>query len=61
MYYLQQKNSIFSKVQLKIFLSGEKIEREVACQGLSVKGSSQQSGTSGPKLREGAHLLWGDW
>ena len=53
-----------------MFLSGEKIEGErcMSAEGSSVKGSSQQSSTSFPKVREGAHyfqagahLLWGDW
>ena len=50
-----------------MFLSGEKVEGErCMSSGSSVKGSSQQSSTSGPKVKEGAHyfqaqahLLWG--
>ena len=53
MYHLQQKNSIFLKVLLKMFLSGEKLEGEkcISAQGSSVKGSSQWSSTSGPKVK----------
>ena len=68
MYALQQKYSIFLKVSLKMFLLGEKVEGEkhISAQGSSVKGSSQQSSTPGPKVKRGgplfsgwAHLLWG--
>ena len=66
--HLQQKYSIFLKVSLKMFLLGEKVEGEkrISAQGSSVKGSSQQSSTPGPKVKGGgplfsgwAHLLWG--
>ena len=40
----------------------------MSAEGSSVKGSSQQSETSGPKVKGGgplfsglAHLLWGGW
>ena len=51
-----------------MFLSGEKVEGErcMSTEGSSVKGSSQQSSTSSPKVEGGAHyfqarahLLWG--
>ena len=51
-----------------MFLSGEKVEGEkcISAQDSSVKGSSQQSSTPGPKVKgggpyfqAGAHLLWG--
>ena len=51
-----------------MFLSGEKVEgdRCISAEGSSVKGSSQQSSTFGPKVKGGAHyfqvqahLLWG--
>ena len=53
-----------------MFLSGDKVEGEkcISAQGSSVKGSSQQSSTSGPKVKGGAHyfqtmahLLWEGW
>ena len=52
-----------------MFLWWEKVEGEkcISVQGSSVKGSSQQSSTSGPKVKggahyfqAGAHLLWGE-
>ena len=53
-----------------MFLSGEKMEgkRCMSAEGSSVKGSSQQSSTSFPKVKGGghyfqasAHLLQGGW
>ena len=55
MYHLQQKYSIFLKVQLKMFLSGKKVEGEKS----SVKGSSQQSSIPGPKVKGGGPLFSG--
>ena len=46
-----------------MFLSGEKVEGErcMSAEGSSVKGSSQQSSTSGPKVKGGGPLFsgWG--
>ena len=53
-----------------MFLLGEKIEGErcMSAEGLSLKGSNQQSSTSFPKVKGGAryfqawaHLLQGGW
>ena len=70
--YVSFLTKIFNifKSWIEMFLSGEKLEGEkcISAQGSSVKGSSQQSSTSGPKVKGGAcyfqvgaHLLWGDW
>ena len=42
-----------------MFLSGEKVEGEkyISAQSSSVKGSSQQSSTSGPKVKGGGPLF----
>ena len=42
-----------------MFLSGEKVEGErcMSADGSSVKGSSQQSFTFGPKVKGGAHYF----
>ena len=42
-----------------MFLSGERVDRErcMSAEGSSVKGSSQQSSTSGPKVKEGDPLF----
>ena len=59
--------NIFKSLVKNVSVRG-KIEGErcMSAEGSSVKGSSQQSPTSGPSLREGAHcfqaqahLLWG--
>ena len=44
-----------------MFLWGEKVEGErcMSAEGLSVKGSSQQRWTSGPKLKGGGPLFSG--
>ena len=44
-----------------MFLSGEKVEGErcMSAEGSSVKGSSQQSSTSGPKVKRGGPLFSG--
>ena len=44
-----------------MFLSGEKVEGEkcISAQGSSVKGSSQQGSTSGPKVKGGGPLFSG--
>ena len=44
-----------------MFLSGEKVEGErcMSAEGSSVKGSSQQSSTSGPKVKGGGPLFSG--
>ena len=44
-----------------MFLSGEKLEGEkcISVQGSSVKGSSQQSSSSGPKVKGGDPLFSG--
>ena len=44
-----------------MFLSGEKLEGEkcISAQGSSVKGSSQQSSTFGPKVKGGGPLFSG--
>ena len=44
-----------------MFLSGEKLEEEncISAQGSSVKGSSQQSSTFGPKVKGGGPLFSG--
>ena len=46
---------------MKIFLSREKIEGErfMSAEGSSVKGSSQQSSTSFPKVKGGGPLFSG--
>ena len=42
-----------------MLLTGEKVEGErcMSAEGSSVKGSDQQSSTSGPKVRKGAHYF----
>ena len=62
MYHLQQKYSIFSKVQLNFFLSRERVEgkRCMSTEGSSVQDSSQQSCTSGPKVNGGS-LVYSRW
>ena len=44
-----------------MFLWGEKVEGEkyISAQGSSTKGSSQQSSTSGPKVKGGGPLFSG--
>ena len=44
-----------------MFLSGEKVDGEkcISAQGSSVKGSSQQSSTPGPKVKGGGPLFSG--
>ena len=44
-----------------MFLSGEKVEGEkcISAQASGVKGSSQQSSTSGPKVKGGGPLFSG--
>ena len=43
-----------------MFLSGEKLEggKCISVQGSSVKGSSQQSSTSGPKVKGGGPIIF---
>ena len=43
-----------------MFLSGEKLEGEkcISAQGSSVKDSSQQSSTSGPKVKRGGPIIF---
>ena len=61
MCHLQQKYSIFFKLKLKMFLPGKKIkgERCMSAEGSSVKGSSQQSSISGPRVKGGGPLFSG--
>ena len=44
-----------------MFLSGERVEgqRCISAEGSSVKGSNQQSSTSGPKVKGGGPLFSG--
>ena len=59
MFHLQEKkfNNLF-KIYLKTFLLVEKVEGEMVpkAEGSSVKGSSQQSWTSAPKVKGGCPL-----